>query len=118
MDNTKTAKSESYLRQTINAILLTGIIILFIGVYYWVIKAGIPYQDPPLELQIQYAIHMGIGNILVKDGFLIFLCGVIARLLFQLVVKKKKKNKIPVDNKKVIKSTVKERVKNFMSMGF
>lgn len=89
MDNTKKTKSVLYLRQTINAILLAGMIILFIGAYYWVIKAGIPYQDPTVELQIQYAINMGIGDILVKDGFLIFICGGIARLLYELVAKKK-----------------------------
>jgi len=91
MDNTKISKSESYIRQTINAILLAGIIILFIGAYYCVMKAGIPYQDPPLELQIQYAINMGIGEILVKDGFLISICGGIGRFLFKLVVKKRQK---------------------------
>lgn len=79
MDYTK-IKSELYLRQTSNAILLAGIIILFIGVSYWIIKAGILYQNPPLELQIPYAINMGIGDILVKDGFLISICGGIARL--------------------------------------
>ena len=47
MGHTKLTKKESYLFQTLNAILLAGIIILFIGVYYCVIKAGIPYQDPP-----------------------------------------------------------------------
>lgn len=88
MDNTKPTKTESYIRQTINAILLAGIIIFFIGAYYFIIKAGIPYQDPPLELQIQYTIHMGIGIILVKNGFLISLCGGIARLLFKLAWKK------------------------------
>ncbi len=51
MDNTKETKRESYLRLTLNAAILAGIIILFTGIYYCVIKAGIPYQDPPLELQ-------------------------------------------------------------------
>ncbi len=92
MGHTKLTKKESYLFQTLNAILLAGIIILFIGVYYCVIKAGIPYQDPPLELQIQYAINTGIGEILVKDGFRVFICGGIARLLFKLVLKKKRKD--------------------------
>lgn len=82
MNDTKKIKRELYLRQTINAIFLAGIIILFIGVYYWIIKAGIPYQDPPLELQIQYDINMRIGDILVKDGFLISMCGGIAHLLY------------------------------------
>lgn len=89
MDNTKAAKNEPYLCQAINAILLAGIIILFVGAYYCVIKAGVPYQDPPLELQIQYAINMGIGEMLVKDGFLISIGGGIARLLFKLVAIRK-----------------------------
>lgn len=84
MDNSRTTKNSSRIFQAINAVILAGIFILFIGVYYCVIKAGIPYQDPPLELQIQYAINMGIGKILVKDGFQIFLCGGIARLLFKM----------------------------------
>lgn len=91
MDNTKSARSELYIRQTINAVIVAGIIILLIGIYYCVVKAGIPYQDPPLELQIQYAINMGIGDILIKDGFLILICGGIVGLLFQLVWKKKQK---------------------------
>ena len=41
-----------------NSAILAGVIIFFIGAYYCVIKAGIPFQDPPLELQIQYAVHM------------------------------------------------------------
>ena len=91
MDNTKETKGESYLRLTLNAAVLAGIIILFTGIYYYIIKAGIPYQDPPLELQIQYAISKGIGGILVKEGFLISMCGGIARCLFKMVLKKKQK---------------------------
>lgn len=91
MDGTKPTKSGSYLCQAINAIVLAGVIILFIGIYYCAIKAGIPYQDPPLELQIQYAVNMGIGKILVKDGFLISICGGIARILFKLAWKKRQK---------------------------
>ena len=91
MDNTKPTKTESYIRQTINAILLAGIIILLIGIYYCVIKAGIPYQDPPLELQIQYAINTEIGNTLIKEGFLISICGGIARWLLKLILKKRRK---------------------------
>ena len=89
MNKVNAMKGISYLTQIINAITLAGIIVLFIGIYYWVVKAGIPYQDPPLELQIQYAVNMGIGDVLVKDGGLIFICGGIVRLLIKLVFKKK-----------------------------
>ena len=56
-------------------ILLSGIIILVTGLYYLIIKAGIPYQDPPLELQIKYTVNMEIGNILTKIGLFMGLCG-------------------------------------------
>ena len=52
----------------INA-FIAGIIIWFIGLYYFMIKAGIPYQDPPLELRIQYEVDARIGNILMGSGF-------------------------------------------------
>jgi hypothetical protein len=90
MNTTKPIK-KSYFRQTANAAILAGIVILLIGIYYCVIKAGIPYQDPPLELQIQYAINMGIGEILVRDGFLISTCGGITRFLITLISKKKQR---------------------------
>lgn len=91
MEYGKLTKGEAFLCQMINAIIAAGIIILFIGVYYCVVKAGIPCQEPPLEVQIQYAIHMGIGEILVKDGFVISICGGTARLLLKLVLKKMQK---------------------------
>lgn len=83
---------DKYIRHIINAILLAGIIILFIGAYYSIFKTGIPYQDPPLELQIQYAVNMGIGDILTRDGLLISLCGGIARLFFTLLTLLMKKS--------------------------
>lgn len=81
-------KTKYCLRLTINSVILAGLILCLMGFYYSVIKAGIPYQDPPLELQIQYAIHMGIGETLLKSGFVITICGGIIRLLLILICKK------------------------------
>lgn len=75
-DNTK-----RILCQIINSVAIAGVIILFIGLYYGVIKAGIPYQDPPLELQIKYAVNREIGEILMSKGLLIAICGGVARLV-------------------------------------
>lgn len=74
--------------QLINSIIFAGIIILLIGLYYFVIKAGIPYQDPPLELQIKYAVNEGIGEILTGKGFLIAVCGGAVRLILWLIWRK------------------------------
>lgn len=82
-------KIKHHLRLAINSVILAGIILYVIGLYYSMIKAGIPYQDPPLELQIQYAVHMGIGEILQKNGFLIAICGGIIRLLLGFIWRKR-----------------------------
>ena len=81
-------KTKHYLNSAINSIILAGILLFVIGIYYSMIKAGIPYQDPPLELQIQYAINMGIGEILSKNGVLIAICGGVIRLLLGLIWRK------------------------------
>lgn len=67
--------------QIINSVVIAGVIILFIGLYYSVIKAGIPYQDSPLELQIKYAVNREIGEVLTGKGLLIAICGGVARLV-------------------------------------
>lgn len=81
-------KIRNNLCQIVNAVIIAGIIILLIGLYYCVVKAGIPYQDPPIELQIQYAVNMGIGDVLVGKGFVIAVFGGIVRLLLKLIWKK------------------------------
>lgn len=81
-------KIQRNLHWMINSVILAGGIIFFTGLYYEIIKAGIPYQDPTLELQIQYAVNMRIGETLVRNGFLIAICGGAIRLLFELIYKK------------------------------
>lgn len=78
-------KARGILFQFINSVIFAGVILLFIGLYYYMIKAGIPYQDPPLELQIQYAVNMKIGEILTKNGFVIAVCGGVIRLILRLI---------------------------------
>lgn len=74
-------KMKNLFRETSNAVLLSGLIILVIGLYYLVIKAGIPYQDPTVEMQVQYAIHYGIGSVLSKTGLILAVIGGIARVI-------------------------------------
>lgn len=65
------------------ALLLAGIIILMLGCYYWIIKAGIPYQDTTVEMQIQYSINYGIGEILTKMGIIIAVLGAAGSVIFR-----------------------------------
>lgn len=58
------------------------------GEHTLMIKAGIPYQDPPLDLRIQYEINAGIGDILMGIGFKITVSCCILRLVLNLIRKK------------------------------
>lgn len=63
-------------------LIIAGILILAIGFYYSAFKAGIPYQDAPIELQMQYEIDYNIGNVLTKIGSLTTVCsGIICAVL-------------------------------------
>lgn len=81
-------KKRYILCQIINAVTIAGIIILFIGLYYFIIKAGIPYQDPTLEMQIQYEVNARIGDVLMGSGFKLAICGGIIRFVLHLIWKK------------------------------
>ncbi|MCI8748130.1 MAG: hypothetical protein HFH67_09720 [Lachnospiraceae bacterium] len=73
---------------SVNSIIIAGIIICFTGLYYSVFKAGIPYQDAPLDLKIQYEINAGIGAVLAGTGFKIIIFSSITRLALRLVWKR------------------------------
>ena len=77
-------------KSLLNGLIIAGIIILGVGIYYWIIKAGIPYQDPTEELRIQYAVNMGIGDELFKVGLIMFAVGLIPRIAVAIIGKRKK----------------------------
>jgi len=78
------------LKKISSSVLIAGLIILVIGLYYLVIKAGIPYQDPTPELQIQYTVNMKIGEILSGLGFCMSIVAGICRIVLGIIGKKKK----------------------------
>lgn len=79
------------LKRLFTSILLAGILVLGVGLYYMVIKAGIPYQDPTPEIQLQYSINMGIGDVLTKMGLCTTVAGSICRIIVGILSRKKKK---------------------------
>ena len=81
------------LKSVFTSIVFAGILVLVIGLYYMVIKAGIPYQDPTPEIQLQYSINMGIGDVLTKMGLCTIMTGAICRIVIGFLSKKKKGGK-------------------------
>ncbi len=78
------------LKRLFTSILLAGILILGTGLYYLVIKAGIPFQDPTPEMQLQYSINMGIGDVLTKMGLCTTTAGSVCRIIIGILSRKKK----------------------------
>ena len=72
-----------------NGLMIAGVVILLISAYYLVIKAGIPYQDPPPDLQIKYAVNASVGEELFKNGSIVFVIGLAGRIVTWLLHKKR-----------------------------
>ena len=64
-------------------LLLSGLMILLLGLYYLAVRAGLPYQDPTPETQFQYAINHGVGMALAKLGAVLAAVGFLLKLLFK-----------------------------------
>ena len=77
------------------SIMTAGLIILLIGAYYTIIKAGIPYQDAPDDILWVYQINMHIGEVLEKDGAIILTAG----FVFLFIVRAVRKNSNPEKQK-------------------
>ena len=77
------------LKKIFSSLIIAGAVILLIGLYYLIIKAGIPYQDPTTEMQIQYAINSGIGDVLSLTGLCMTVLAAIIRIILGMIGKKK-----------------------------
>lgn len=75
--------------------LIIGFIILAIsiGIYYLIIKAGIPYQDPTPELLQKYNRNMKIGENLILLGISMMSISLILSIVCRIIKKKSKKEK-------------------------
>lgn len=79
-----------FFMQICHAALLAGVIMLVIGLYHLVIKAGIPYQDPTLEMEIQWVVDWRVGKILAINGLVFAIAGGLLRLFILIAGKKSK----------------------------
>lgn len=55
-----------------------GLSIILAGFAYEVLFAGIPYQDPPPELQAQYDLHGSVAVLFYRAGVIVLLLGLLA----------------------------------------
>lgn len=69
------------------SITLSGSIIFVIGLYFSVVKGGLPYQDPTTEMTIRWMAYHFAGETCMLNGLVIFLIGLIGRLACRFIKK-------------------------------
>ena len=74
----------------LDIVILAGVLTLFAGLYFWLIKAGIPYQDPTPEMKLQYAENLRTGEILITVGFLVSILAPIPRIIVGIAARRRK----------------------------
>ena len=77
------------------SLFFIGSILILIGFYYWVVKAGIPYQDPTPEMLYRYYQDMRIGDITLLVGFGMIMVDILLSIICYIKIfrKKDKENK-------------------------
>lgn len=69
------------LKALVHAILLSGVFVLILGLYFVGIKAGIPYQDPTTEMTIRWMAYQSAGEVCARFGISIFAFGLVGWLV-------------------------------------
>jgi len=62
-------------------LILAGVFLLFSGLIYDVMFAGIPYQDPTPEMSARYAHHAHIASVIRWVGLWIFVAGALVGII-------------------------------------
>ena len=70
-------KAAQIIKNLSQGFLISGILSALMGAYYLFAKAGLPLQDPPLALKIQYEIDFGVGEIMLMLGLTCLFIGCI-----------------------------------------
>lgn len=68
-------------------LIVMGLFLLVVGFFYFVMFAGIPYQDPTPELSARYDHHARIASLISEAGGGVFLFGSLAGII-RLVVRR------------------------------
>ncbi|PKM63200.1 MAG: hypothetical protein CVU97_01315 [Firmicutes bacterium HGW-Firmicutes-21] len=69
------------IEQLLNSFILTGFIVLLIGLYFIVYKAGLPYQDPTIEMVIRQEAYNMAGESCMLSGGIILAIGITTRAI-------------------------------------
>jgi hypothetical protein len=70
------------------ALLVFGVLMVLGGFVYDAVFAGIPYQDPTVEMQARYDRHAGIATKTMWTGFVALIAGIVSLAVIKTASKK------------------------------
>lgn len=73
------------LKRLLGGLALAGAIILIFGLYFWLIRAGLPYQDPTPEMSFEWNVNYRVGEMLTLIGAVSFVAGLIGKRVLKKV---------------------------------
>ena len=82
----------SKLKHLLISLIGTGIGVFLIGLYFSMIGAGLPYQDPTEEMTIRWLANDLAGSLCMKVGGIVFSPG-ISILIIESILKRRNKAK-------------------------
>lgn len=83
-------KAAQIIKNLSQGFLISGILSALMGAYYLFAKAGLPLQDPPLALKIQYEINFGVGEKMFLLGLTCLFVGCIGYIIAWIYSKTEK----------------------------
>lgn len=72
------------LKALVSAVWIAGIMLIFIGIYFLAVGAGIPYQDPTVELTIKWEANYLAGTMCTKCGVAFFIIGIVGYVVLRI----------------------------------
>ncbi len=81
-------KAAQVIKNLSQGFLISGILSALMGAYYLFAKAGLPLQDPPLALKIQYEIDFGVGEKMLMLGLTCLFIGCVGYTVAWICSKK------------------------------
>lgn len=79
----------SNLKKLFEVTLGAGIVVLVIGLYFWLVGAGIPYQDPTTKMIIRYMANALAGTMCIKCGAVLSAAGLGGGIIVRMIKRKK-----------------------------
>lgn len=69
------------MKNILTSFVIAGIVLTVLGLYLCIVKGGIPYQDPTVDMIIEWKAYHTAGEYNLKAGLVLILTGAVGKLV-------------------------------------